>query len=185
MKKFITFIFVVGWVLSSYSQKVIQLEETELTFVPSAKMLYEDYEQGKFIVKEAYAKQFESDAIKFVKENFDIYGFMRAHNNLDYDTYLVSVRSSKGYLKANYDKNGEIVSTFQKFKNIVLPANVRGEFYTKSKGWTMVANQYIARSRGEVINDAKYIITLQQGNKKDKIKIYPKSNITGVATLDN
>ncbi len=185
MKKFITFIFVVGWVLCSYSQKVIQLEETELTFVPSAKMLYNDYDQGKFVVKEAYANQFQRDAIKFVKENFDVYGFMRANDHKDYDSFIVSVKSSKGYLKANYNRNGDLVSTFQKFNNIVLPLNVRGEFYTKSKGWTMIANQYIARSKGEVINDAKYIITLQQGNKKDKIKIYPKSNITGVASLDN
>ncbi len=147
-----------------------------------------DYDQGKFIVKEAYANQFESNAIKFVRENFDINEFMRTHKDLDADSYFVTVKSGKGYLKAKYDENGDLVNTFQKFKNVVLPADVRGEFYAKSKGWTMVKNQYIARSKGNVINEAKYLITLQKGNKKDKIKIYPKtSNMTGVgvASIDN
>ncbi|APG59600.1 hypothetical protein [Christiangramia salexigens] len=185
MKKFILLILVAGWVLNSYSQEVIHLEEAEVTFTPSAKIILNDLADGRVIVKENYARQFESNAIKFLVENFDIYGFMRANKSGDFDEYLVTVKSKKGYLRANYDSDGSLVSTFQKFKNIPLPKSIRDQVFASYNTWELTNTAYIAKSQGTQIDDEKYIVTLRKGNMKEKIKISPdKVTGTGVASIE-
>ena len=100
MKKFIIFSLLCGWMLTSYSQEIIQLEETEVNFVPSAEVVFEDMNNGKMIVKESYAKQFESNAIKFVIDNFNIEKFLEANKREHFNEIVVRVQSDNGYLKA-------------------------------------------------------------------------------------
>ena len=77
MKKFITFLLLAGWFITTYSQNVVQLEETTLTFEPTGQIVFEDYKNGVVKVKENYQAQFQSNAIAFVKENFDINRFRK------------------------------------------------------------------------------------------------------------
>lgn len=183
MKKFITVILLFGWVLSSYSQKVIQLEETKLNFEPTAKILFEDYANGIVKVRENYAVQFQSDAIKFMKENFDVLRYIE-ESGINSGDIIVTAKSSKGYLRAVYNDDGNLVQTFQKFKDIALPPDVRNEVYNNYKGWTMSSNKFIASGRGEKLENQKYVVTMQKGKQKDKFKVIPTSmRNTGVASI--
>lgn len=184
MKKLIVFLWVLGCVAVSHAQKVIQLEEAKINFTPTANVMFEDYENGIFIVKESYSRQFEANAIKFLKENFDIVGFMKFHEDEDVQNYFVTVKNRKGFLKATYDRNGELVDTFQKFKDIVLPHQLRQEVYASHKGWTMVHNAYIAKGKADLINSEYYQVTMKNGKKKDKLKLYPDKMSASVSVAD-
>lgn len=185
MKKFITFLFVMGCIAMSYSQKVIQLEEAEISYNPTAKILFQDYANGIFIVQERYAKQFQANAVKFLVDNFDIYGFMRANEDQNFDDVYVTLKSDSGFLKATYDKNGEIVKTFQKFKDIALPPEIREMVYSAHKDWTMTANTYTAKGKSTSLDKELYTVTVENGKNKEKLRLYPnKSGVSSVANVE-
>lgn len=185
MKKFITFLIVAGWVFTSYSQEVIQLEETELTFEPTAQIVFEDYANGIVKVKESYAKQFEDDAIKFLRENFNIFAYLRANSSEGYDQVDVTVKSSNGILLATYDEDGSLVKTYQKFKDIALPSEIRNQVYNAyGDGWTMTKNKYVASGMEDHIDREEYIVHLKNGTSKEKLKITP-NRATGVAVISH
>ena len=187
MKKFIIFSLLCGWMLTSYSQEIIQLEETEVNFVPSAEVVFEDMNNGKMIVKESYAKQFESNAIKFVIDNFNIEKFLEANKREHFNEIVVRVQSDNGYLKATYDRKGNLERTQQQFKDILLPRELIEKMYVENPGWVMSTNKYMARSRGTKLIDEKYVIKLENGKDSKKIKFdqpYLRTN-SGMAYVEN
>lgn len=184
MKRFITLMLIAGWVLNSYSQEVIELEETTLTFEPTGEIVFEDYENGIIRVKEKFAAQFQSNAIGFLKENFDINKFREETGYVD-GNVLVSVTSSRGQLNATYNDDNEIVRTYQKFKDVALPYDVRNEVYAQFPGWTLAKDRYIAFGNEDRIDEEKYFVYLKRGKDREKIKITPaRSSVTGVAMLE-
>ncbi len=184
MKKIITFILVAGWVLTSYSQEVIQLEETTLNFEPTGEILFEDYSNGLVKVKENYQRQFQKDAIAFVNENFDLDRFREESGN-DTGYIYLTVSSSNGHLQATYNGDNELVKTYQRFKDVPLPYDVRNQVYANYAGWTVTKDKYIASGTMSNIDSEKYIVHLERGNEREKIKITPaRSSITGVASVE-
>lgn len=184
MKKIITFILAAVWVLNSYSQEIIQLEETMLTFVPTGEVVFEDYANGVIKVKESYYNQFQSDAIKFVNENFNLDKYREETGNRSGDIYI-SVISSKGRFSATYNEDNELDGTYQKFVDIALPYDIRNQVYASYEGWTMTKNKYIASGKKANIDNEKYIVFLERGNDREKLKITPaRSSITGVASIE-
>lgn len=182
MKKFITLLMVfAGFILTSNAQEVIQLEETELTFTPSAVILEEDYQNGVIRIQEKYATQFQADAIRFLKENFDVHRFLKEAGE-DTDQVTVTLKSNSGLLVANYDKNGELIKTFQKFKDVPLPYDIRNQVYASYKGWNMTKNKYIAYGRMDQIENEKYLVHMENGKDREKFKITP-SRVSGVAAV--
>lgn len=174
---------VAGWVLVSYSQEVIQLEETELNFKPTAEVVFEDYSNGIIRVKENFARQFQDNAIKFLEENFDIHQFLRESEE-EYDQIEVTVKSSNGLLLATYDENGDLVKTYQKFKDVPLPSDIRNQlFASHGMGWAILKNNYVASGMENKINKETYVVHIKNGNSKDKLKITP-NRVTGVASIE-
>ena len=184
MKKISTLILVVGWVLTSYSQNVIQLEETRLNFDPTGETVFEDYENGIVKVKEKFSAQFQADAVTFMKENFDIFRFMEGQDYNNGDIIIITAKSSKGYIRATYNDEGAIVKNYQRFKDIALPYEVRNQVYLENKGWTITSNKYIASGLGNHIDNQKYTFKLQKGKEKSTMKIVPGASVNGVASID-
>ncbi|TRO66533.1 hypothetical protein [Christiangramia sabulilitoris] len=184
MKKIITLALVVCWVLTSYSQEIIELDETTLNFSPTGEIVFEDYQNGVLKVKETYQHQFQSNAIAFVNENFDIGRYREESGNLDGNIFI-TLRSPKGQLTAQFDHKNQLVNTNQKFKDVPLPFDVRNEVYAQFKGWTISKNRYFASGREANIDKEKYIVYLEKDKSREKIKITPsRSSVTGVATIE-
>ena len=188
MKKVFIFSLMMGWIFSAYSQNVIELEETELTFEPSAKVIFKDYTNGKLVVEESYAKQFETNAIRFLTENFDIYQFLKVNKLEKFDQVTVSITSPRGYMKAEYNGDGELKRTFQKFKDLRLPLTVMEQVHDNYRNWNVLGNKYIATSKGSQIDSEKYVIHVRNGAMKDRLVIQPRANSnigsTGLASND-
>lgn len=173
MRTLIVLLLLVGLVSTSQAQEITELEEAKVSFAPNAVKIYSNLDSYTFHVTEDYAGEFADNPIAFMKENFDIKTFISAINNDSYEEYLVTFKSSKGYLEANYDKEGTLVETSQRFKDIVLPLNVRRDLYKNHKGWTMVQNKYIASGKSDRIDKEVYKIKLVNGNQKLNVKMDP------------
>ncbi len=182
MKTLIVLLLLLGFMTTSQAQQITELEEAKVNFAPNAVNVSSNLDEYTFIVKESYTGEFLENPIAFMQSNFDIDAFIASVSN-EYDEYLVTFKSSKGYLEATYDKEGNLEETSQRFKDIVLPLKVRRELYRKNKGWTMIQNKYLASGKADRIDKEVYKIKLANGNKKQKIKIDPRDiGDSGVAS---
>ncbi len=173
MKTLILFLFVVFGMAVGQAQKVTQLKETTVEFAPYTIIPTSDLDTYNVAVNENYIGQFSSNALEFVKENFDAKKLIQSINEPGYDSYLVSFKSSKGFLNANYSKDGKLGYSHQMFKDVLLPLEIRRELYTNHEGWTMVKNKYVASGNGDKLNKEIYRINLKKDNKRQNIKIIP------------
>ncbi|MDX1544067.1 MAG: hypothetical protein R3214_08990 [Christiangramia sp.] len=168
-----------------HAQKITELEEAKVGFAPLDVEVTENGDSFTYTVNEAYAGQFVKDPIAFMKANFDIKNFISAHEDRNYDSFNLTFKSGQGFLKADFDKEGKLIRTFQKFQNIVLPLDVRRELYMANKGWNMTENRYIASGRGELLEKELYKIKIENGSRSKNIKLDPRSmGRTSVASKD-
>lgn len=181
MKTLIVLLFMVCGITTGQAQVMTQLEETKVEFTPYTIIPTSDLDSYEVVVKESYVGQFSKNALKFIKENFDANHLIQAIDVPGYDSYLISFRSSKGYLDATYSKDGKLERTYQKFQNIALPYDIRNQIYISHKGWTITKNTYVASGKMDMINKEFYRIKLENGNKSQNIKIYPGSSALSLA----
>lgn len=173
MKTLIVFLLIVCGMFTGQAQEVTQLKETKVEFTPYTVIPTSNLNTYEVVVKESYIGQFSKNALKFVQENFNASDLIKSINDPNYDTYLVSFRSSKGHLDATYDKDGEMRYSYQMFKDIVLPLEIRRNLYTNYEGWTMVKNKYVASGNGDKLDREIYRINIKKDNKRQNIKIIP------------
>ena len=167
-----------------HAQQITELEEAKVGFSNFDSKVSRDGDSFSFNVEEAYTGEFSKDAIAFLKANFDIKSFIEELEDENYSSYLVTFKSADGFLSADYDREGNLVKTYQKFKDIALPLDVRREVYMANKGWTMTANKYIASGNGDLLEKEMYKIKLENGNQKRTMKLDPRASGTSVASND-
>lgn len=162
--------------------QIIELDAAKVDFFPNLKKGADG--SYSYEVKEKYAGEFTSDAIGFMKANFDIHAFMdEVEDSGNNDGYLIVFKNSKGSLEADFDKEGELRGTYQQFRDILVPDEIRKEIYRSHQGWTMVKNRYTARGNGEMVDKELYRIKLQNGNEVRSVKLDPSTlGVTGVAS---
>ncbi|TBW26786.1 hypothetical protein [Gramella sp. KN1008] len=158
-----------------HAQKITELEEAKVGFAPLDVEISEDGDSFTYTVNESYAGEFVKDPIAFMKSNFDIKNFIATYGDRDYNSYHLTFKSGQGFLKADFNRTGEIVRTYQKFKNVVLPLDVRRDLYLANKGWTMTENKYVASGRGDLLKKEYYKIKLENGSRSQTIKLDPRS----------
>lgn len=59
------------------------------------------------------------------------------------EAYEVIFSQDNGKIVATYDKKGNIISSFEKFKNISLPPSVRNELWKEHPGWAIKKDVYL------------------------------------------
>lgn len=157
------------WMSTAQAQKTIALDPATVNYSSPVILASSNDFNLDLEIREDYLYQFFYNPIKFVEENFDFHSL-----NLD-DSEETEVRfiTSKGYLKATYNQNGELVKTAQQFKNIILPRYIWNQVYKENEGWTMVNNKYTASGKTNKIDKEVYRIKLSDGKKMRKIKFSP------------
>lgn len=93
-----------------------------------------------------------------------------------YDTYEVTFYIPDGYLLAAYDKNGEILRTIEKYKNVTLPKEVREAIALKYPKWHCKKDVYLVNYHDEKGVNKKYKITLENGDNRIKVTTDEKGN---------
>lgn len=169
--------FLLAGIVTGHAQ-VIQLDEARVT---NATKIVADGELS-YIVLEDYSGQFMKNPIKFMKENFDIHEFIGQSLDEPYDLYRVEFRNRKGFLIANFDDKGKLLSTSQRFKDIALPYSISKELVADYKGWKMTRNLYLASGKEDALDKEVYRITMQNGKSKKNVKIIPDRPTRGLAS---
>ncbi|HSP12739.1 MAG TPA: hypothetical protein VLO29_09450, partial [Salegentibacter sp.] len=170
MKNLIFYLLLVCFMATAQSQEITELGEARVYMNPVSEKLAGDVDEYTFSVKEEYTGEFMQNPIGFMKNNFNVLTLIDQLDK-DYDSYLVSFRTSKGSLDAEFDDEGELKRHNQSFKDVRLSRKIMADLYRDHKGWAAVGNKYIARGIGDQINTAFYKVKLVNGNRSQTIKI--------------
>lgn len=179
MRKLLILFLLAG--ISAGQAQVIQLDEARITVQINPMEAASNDVESKLAVMEDFNGQFHSNPLLFIKKNFKVAPYILELQNggEEYDSYLVEFRSEKGKLQARYSEEGELLSTTQRFKNIVVPRAIAHQLYRDHKGWAMVKNTYTASGQGDNLDKELYRIKMKNGKKSQIVKIRPAVDIKG------
>lgn len=179
MKK-LFFLMLVVFSATAEAQEITELREAIVIAPNAEKILYGDTEFS-FVVNETYQSEFAQDPIAFMKTNFNIQEFISYSKDKNYDTYMVTIKSSRGQLDVDFDKKGEITRNRQYFNDVRLPEEIREILKNEHGDWVMVKNKYFSKGKGELTEKSHYKVKLANGNKVRRVKLEPQ--VTGEIAL--
>lgn len=165
------------------AQEITELKEARVGFAPLTAEVTRSGDDFSYKVTETYAGEFEKDPLLFMENHFDIKNFIAEVKGKDYHTYVVTFRSSKGNLQTNFNRNGELVRSNSKFKNTVLPRNLRHQLYNDHKGWEMIGNIHITNGKNGVVDQNIFKVRLKNGKARKNV-IFDTS-MSGIAIVGN
>lgn len=169
MKTLVLYLVLVAMAATSHAQKITELDEAKVGFAPLSSDVLREGDNFSYKVNESYVREFEKDPLAFMDTYFDIDNFISEVKNASFDSYLVTFRSSRGSLEADFNSNGELVRSTSKFKNIILPEDLRKQLYRDHKGWRMVKNIHVTTGRNGLISKDFYKLKLENGKNKKNI----------------
>lgn len=166
MRKLVTGLFILGLTAPLFAQ-VIQAEQLEEVVLTAVNYKYVT-EMG--VTNEALPVQtLRRKAANFDIKNSDLY-------QDDYDMYHVSFYIPDGKMVAAYDKEGKILRTIEKFKNVALPVAVRDAVADRFPGWTLTEDQYKVTYHDQKGVTKKFKIRLENGDKILRVKLDGEGN---------
>jgi hypothetical protein len=180
--KTVIFYLVLLVIGTSHAQEFTELKEAKVGFAPMTSSVERNGNSFSFNVIEAVVGEFEEDPLAFMENHFSIHDFISELKPKQYDKYEVSFVSQKGILKADFDKNGKLVRTNSRFKNTLLPHNLRNDLYRDHKGWAMTKNVRITRSENGDVSKDYYKIKLENGKDRKRIVLEVPLRVTDVAS---
>ncbi len=181
--KTLIFLLVLMVVGTSHAQEVTELKEAKVGFAPLSADVEADGNSFSFTVKESFHREFERNPIAFMETYFNIDNFIEEVKHKEFDGYEVSFSSSKGILEVSFDRDGDLVRSNSKFKNIILPESLRDQLYRDHKGWAMTKNAHVTHGRNGVIKKNFYKIKLDNG--KDRKKVVLQAPYEGTEIVSN
>lgn len=156
------FVFVLGAFLVGFAIQSFAQEELPAVEIVAVNYKYLSSVNGEEVAKPV--KQLEWEAAAFdVKE--------AAFYEDEYDNYFVSFYLPEGKVLAAYDRDGKLLRTAEKFKDVALPKAVRESVAKKYPGWAISKDVYRVNyhESGEVTK--KYKLLLKKGDKRMRVKI--------------
>ena len=174
MKKLIPAILLFGFFATGNSQ--ILLKETKVEYKAPSMQLDPVSNQLVLMIPETKFREFETNPLGFVKSQFEIQKTIRDNQHGGYDTYRVDFKSTHGHLVANFNEKGDLVSSFQKFKNLRLPDAVRLQILQEYRDANVIGSTYTASSKGWDLKKELYKIKIRDGDKTRRIKIHKNQN---------
>lgn len=167
MKKLLFVLFLFGIMSPMFAQitKPEELKEVELVAV--------NYKYLDAVTNEEVAvpvKKLAEHVAKYDIKSSEIY-----HD--DYDTYEVSFFIPEGTVLAAYDKDGTLLRTIERYKNVGLPEAVRTAVKEKYPDWTVSKDVYLVNYHDQKGADKRYKLKLENGDQVMRIKTDAKGNI--------
>lgn len=169
MKALVLGMFLLGIVSTGHTQ--IVLKEARVTFDPSSLKIDPDSNSLTLNIPETKVGEFSEDPLMFMKNHFDAGTFADVNKGEEYSTYQVWFNTNKGYMVATIDKRGKLISTSQKFRNMMLPEENRKKILEEHGNVQFVNNTYFATSKGWDINKEYYRVKVKDGKKTKAIRI--------------
>jgi len=159
MKKIIIALFIVGLATQLYAQDPIKLPEVVVIAKNYKYLNKTDSKNATLPVKLLQQKVANYDV-----KSQDFY-------SESYDYYTVSFYIPEGKIFAEYDGEGNVIRTIEKFKDIALPNEVTTAVVKRFPKWKITKDIYLIRYNEKDGAKEKYKLTLKNGGETLKVKI--------------
>lgn len=169
MKKLLLCLLLIGFVSHGNSQTL--LKEVKVEYTPVSMKIDPVSNSLEMMLPESWHGEFQQNPLQFVKTNFDGRKLVEDNGSSDFVYYEVNFKSRKGNLLATFDKKGELTSSSQRFRDVILPSDVKHEIFNKYRDSKLLSNKYVAFSKGWNIEKELYTVKIQDGKKVRKIKV--------------
>lgn len=166
MKNLLLILFLFG-VISPASAQITKPEELK-----EVKLVAVNYKYLDAVTNEEVAvsvKNLEEHVAKYDIQSSEIYSD-------DYDTYEVRFFIPEGTILAAYDRDGVLVRTIERYKNVSLPEAVRTAVKEKYPDWTISKDAYVVNYQGDKGAEKRYKLKLENGKKVMRVKTDEKGN---------
>ena len=164
MKKSILIILLLALSNQVYSQ-IIELPEVTITAVNYKYLNAVDSETNSLTVQ-----MLEEKVAMFDLKSSEYY-------NDEYDTHYISFYIPDGKILAAYDKNGKLIRTIEKFKNVKLPEIVQLAIAKRFPNWSITTDVYkVSFHKDNDVAKKQYKVRLENGNKTMKVKLDDDGN---------
>ena len=162
MRKSILIILLLAFSSQVFSQ-ITELKEVVITAVNYKYLNAVDSKENPISIQEL-----EEKVAMFDLKSSEFY-------NDEYETYNISFYIPDGKILAAYDKDGKLIRTIEKFKNVKLPIAVRDAIAKRFPNWSIISDVYKV-SFHKNNNTAKklYKVRLENGDEKMKVKLDEK-----------
>jgi hypothetical protein len=108
-------------------------------------------------------KRLQREVAAFNLKNSDFY-------EDEYDSYFISFYIPEGEILAAYDKDGNLLRTAEKYKNVKLPKAVASTVAQKYSGWGIAKDVYLVSFYESKGVTKVYKLILEKGDKRMRIK---------------
>ena len=88
-----------------------------------------------------------------------------------YDEYFISFYLPDGYVLATYDKDGKLMRTAERFKNVALPATVARSVANAYPNWAVSNDVYLVTYKEESGATKLWKVLLKDGDKRRRVKV--------------
>ncbi|MDE1205923.1 hypothetical protein [Tenacibaculum larymnensis] len=100
----------------------------------------------------------------------------------EFEAYEVIFRTKKeggttGLITATYDSNGKIMSSIERYKNILLPKVVRTAILNKYPGWIIHKDVYLVTYRNNSKSKKVFKVQIRKDGKRKNLKLDYDGNI--------
>jgi len=165
MKKIIIGLILVGFAIQSFAQiKTEKLSEVVITATNYKYLNKVGLENASVSVA-----LLEQKVASFDLKNAEFYSD-------EYDTYSVDFFIPDGHILAAYDRDGNIIRTIEKFKDVTMPRAVIESVAKQYPNWVFKKDVYLVTYHDTKGITKKYKITLENGDKRIKIKVDADGN---------
>ena len=170
MKKMFVSLMILFWAGIANAQ-FTELKEARVGFDPNLPEVTVEGDTYVFKINRRFGQEFEKDPIAFLNEHCQLKAFIDLVKENDINGYRVDVKSTKGILKANYCKEGNLRKVSYKLKNVLLPYQLQEEVYRNYKGWNMTQNVHVAKGRKGIIEEEYFRIRLEKDGEVQNLRI--------------
>ena len=175
MKNVVIGLLLIGLTSLGFSQNTGEIEEVQLEGVEISNVNLSYLEKVQDNVLPAVVISLENEASVFDVKELDEFDGRKKF-------FKVKFTSSKGYIIADYYRNGKIVKTSERFKDIALPKNlIRAVLkqYPKSSFLKVAYNVDYDGTTAEKI----YRIKIMNDGKKKNLAINPEANLNNAVSV--
>ena len=166
MKKLFFGLFIIGLTTQIYAQ----ITKTEhLSEVVVVAVNYKYLNQVDNVEAPVPVELLQKKVANFDLKNSEFY-------QDDYDYYSIWFFIPEGKILAAYDKDGNIIRTIERYKDIALPKSVAGAIANRFPGWTVSKDLYLINYYDSKGASKKFKLTLENGDQKIKVKMDAEGN---------
>lgn len=167
MKKSLLILFLFG-LISSLSAQITEPEELKEVELVAVNYKYLDATTSDQVA--VPVKMLQEKVAKFDITREDFY-------QDEYSVYEVNFFIPMGTILAAYDRDGKLIRTIERFKNISVPDAVREAVMEQYPKWEIIKDVYLVNYHDKKGVEKRYKLKLQNGNEVIRIKTDEKGNI--------